>query len=171
MAYARTLLSLTWRMAAGLVAGIVFFDLLDRITRGDASLTLWVAYMASPVLANVGMAFSMILPYVTIRYGPRDRMVRLAWVVFVLGASAARFLLPSFVFAILAAILGVAFCIRMWRGLAAVLIGVVAVGATMSACDDRFPGWYVFAAVTLAVMMLVCSGLRSRLLVSRDAQA
>ena len=166
MAYARTLAALTWRTTAALVAGIVFFDLLDKLTRGDAGLTLWVAYMASPVLANVGAAFLILIPYATVRYGPRDRMVRLAWVTFVLCAIAGRNLSPPSIFAALTAILVVALCIRTWRGPAAVLITVVAVGAGMSACFPGTTGWYPFAVLTLPVMMLVCSGLRKRLAVS-----
>ena len=167
IAYTRTLLHLSWRVAAGFIAGITCLDLLDRATGGSAGFTLVLADMASPVLANIAASLLLVLPYVTVRYGLRDRMVWLAWLLFVPHAIAIFYVSPFFVFTLLVAILAVAFCIRTWRGPAAALIGAVAVGAAISACFPGTTGWDTFAVLTLPVMMLVCSGLRKRLLVSR----
>lgn len=165
-AYARTVVALTWRTAAAFLSGIAFFDLLDRSTGGDAGLTLWVVAMVSPAIANIAVALLLVIPYSTVRYGPRDRMVRLAWLVFVPNVIAASYVSVSFVFAFLIVVSVVALCSKSWRAPAAALIGTVVAGAALSARFDGALGWHAATAATLVITMIVCSGLRKRLLVA-----
>jgi hypothetical protein len=160
MAYLRTLLAFTWRTAAGALAGLAFFPLLDKLTGNGAGFTLWVAYMVSPTLANIGIALLVVVPYVTVRYGLRDRVVWLGWMALVLSAASGFYLSRAGVFAVLGAILIGALSARAWRRPAVTLIGTVAIFAATAACLPVNASGTVVEIVALPIAIICCSLLR-----------
>jgi hypothetical protein len=78
-AYVRTLLSLIWRPLAAFFAGIVFFALLvDRLTFPLMfGFALSYPHISEP-FGDVIFALFFLVPFASIRYGLRDRVVQLA---------------------------------------------------------------------------------------------
>jgi hypothetical protein len=140
MAYARTLIALTWRTAAGFVAGYLSYDVLlscfrlwDQLTNEQhaaASFGLMVIVMkpALTTLILTGLIFAF---YAGVRYGLRDRMALLACAIFLLHLIG--FALDSFLVASLApaAALVCALCVRAWRKPALVYAVTVFIAAAM----------------------------------------
>jgi hypothetical protein len=142
--YIRTLIRLGWRTPVAFACGIAAFRLLASL------IEFWLKHMPGawrdhlgPLLVSVGPALAVAtatlwvgVPYLMVRYGVRDRMVQLAFVLLVLDTVAFLYI-PwlSLACAAAAAIVPVAsLCSRTWRKAAIVLVPSVVAGAATFAC-------------------------------------
>jgi hypothetical protein len=148
-AYTRTLVALTWRIVLALfVADIgrqTIFDLFHfylRVTPADwrNSHGYWLDLLNSsgPLLACIMSTLWFALPFAAVRYGVRDRFVRLTFAVAV-GTTLAFLCIPwaSFVCAVATLVLAAAaFTSRTWRKPLEVLLWSGAAGlATIAAAN------------------------------------
>ena len=158
-AYARTLVTFTWRIVLALfVADIgrqTIFDLFHLYIRHTPAAWRnatgsWLDLLNSsgPLLACVMSTLWFALPFAAVRYGLRDRFVRLTAVV-ALGTTLAFLCIPwaSFVCAVATLILAAAaLTSRTWRKPLEVLLWTGAAGLTMIAAAN---------AVRLRVLVLI----------------
>jgi hypothetical protein len=158
-AYARTLVSFTWRIVLALfVADIgrqTIFDLFHLYIRHTPAAWRnatgsWLDLLNSsgPLLACVMSTLWFALPFAAVRYGLRDRFVRLTAVV-ALGTTLAFLCIPwaSFVCAVATLILAAAaLTSRTWRKPLEVLLWTGAAGLSMIAAAN---------AVRLRVLVLI----------------
>ena len=96
MAYARTLLSLTWRPLTAFFVGIVFFAFLgDRLTFPLMfGFALSYPHISEP-FGDVIFALFFLAPFAAIRYGLRDRVVQLALAFLLLAIGVVSLGLPE----------------------------------------------------------------------------
>jgi hypothetical protein len=149
IAYARTLVSLTWRIVLALfVADIgrqMIFDLFHLYIRHtpdawrDAT-DSWLDLLNStgPVLACIMSTLWFVLPFAAVRYGLRDRFVQLTFAVAV-GTTLAFLAIPWASLACAAVTLvlaAAAFTSRTWRKPLEVLLWTGAAGVTMIAVSS-----------------------------------
>jgi hypothetical protein len=137
-AYLRTLVSLTWRIVLALFVAVVSRELIFDAFHVYTSLTprTWrttdAPYLlnsAGPLLACIMTTLWFVLPFAAVRYGLRDRLVRLTFVV-ALGTTVAFLFIPtaSLLFAATTVAVGAAALFsRTWRRPA---IALAAIGAT-----------------------------------------
>jgi hypothetical protein len=193
--YTRTLISLAWRAPVAFASGILVFNLLTSllerwIIRHPA---LWRTSMQTtpaifhigPLLATATIPLWFALPYAFIRYGSRDRLVRLAALTFLLTTLTFLYLpYASLASAVLsAAILLAAFASATWRRPAIVLMATIATGAAAfvviqnvtSLADQylieyaRLPqlsllAWEIAVLSSMALVAVVCSRMHTLLL-------
>jgi hypothetical protein len=195
-AYARTLVSLTWRIVLALfVADIgrqTIFDLFHLYIghtpaawRNNTGSWLDLLNSSGPLLACIMSTLWFVLPFAVIRYGVRDRFVRLTFAV-ALGATLAFLSIPwaSLLFAVATlALAAAAFLSPTWRKPLEVLLWTGAAGLLMIGAADalrlRVPRALLFVhghgllaanayallfQTGLLVLALVCSRLHRLLL-------
>jgi hypothetical protein len=193
--YARTLISLTWRTPVAFAAGIVILNLLTsfverwiihhptswRTTLHDTP----AIFQIGPLLATLTIPLWFAVPYAIVRYGLRDRFVRLAAAALLLTTGTFLYIpFASLASALLAlAILIAALFSTTWRRPAIVLIATVATGAAAFAAflsaaaigfqfvieyvripQFRLLFWEIAVLTSALIVALVCSRLHRWLL-------
>src|ERR1019366_9589040 len=136
-AYARTIISLGWRTPAAFLFGYFAFELMMwlvpmwiRHTPPAWSSTSLNFARMDPLVDAVTVPLWFALPYGLVRYGMRDRFVRISCVAF--GVATVVFAYPpapSVTAATVIALAGAALVSPVWRRPAFVLISTVAASA------------------------------------------
>jgi hypothetical protein len=191
--YARTLVRLGWRAPVAFVAGFAGFALFMSF------LTFWMLHtppawrnasrifmVTGPMTAIMTVPLWFALPYGAVRYGFRDRFVRLACVLFLTSTTVLFYppaLSPYFAAAALLAVV-TAMLLRAWRMPMIVLAATVAAGmAALVVSSDllsrvyhpyvpdpgafHLRGWIIIrltVAFSLWIAAMVCSRLHGWLL-------
>ena len=135
-AYARTLVSFTWRIVLALVVATIGRQLIENLFH----IYIWHTFAAwrttngsfllssmGPILACIMQTLWFVLPFAAVRYGVRDRFVQLTFAVAV-GTTVALFFVPFASLLCAAAILAlaaVAFASSTWRKPLAILLCTV----------------------------------------------
>ena len=137
MAYARTLVSLSWRAAAAFVAGCAAFSLMcslfvywmhhtppDWRTESGAQIFSTMA----PAIAATTVSLWFALPFGLIRWGTSDRFVRLACALFALATPTLFFppVLSPIITCVVVFGIGVLLFSPIWRGPAVMVVATVA---------------------------------------------
>jgi len=190
-AYARTLVSLTWRIVLALFVADVGRELMFNLANLYFHVTppTWRTSNAPHVLNSVGPLLACImstlwfaLPFAAVRYGVRDRFVRLTFAI-ALGTTVTFLFIPwasLLCAAATVALAAVALFSTNWRKPMEVLAwtgaaGVLAIGAENAARLSFHPQgrighllvneWRMFAfQATLLIVAIVCSRLHGWLL-------
>ena len=144
LAYARTVISFTWRTAAGLLAGFLSYDLLlacfrlwDRLAHDTtrAATGFDIIFIVMPLAYTALVIAGLLLAvYAGVRYGLRDRMALLACMIFL--SHVIGFALDSILVASLApaAVLTCALCVSAWRRPTVIYATTVLITAATFAC-------------------------------------
>jgi hypothetical protein len=197
-AYARTLLSLTWRIVLALFVANVGRELMFNLANLYFHVTppTWrttsaphVLNSAGPLLACVMSTLWFALPFAAVRYGVRDRFVRLTFAV-ALGTTVAFLFIPWASLLCAAAtvtLAAVALFSAIWRKPMEVLAwtgaaGILAIGAENAARLSFHPqgsmghllanNWRMFAfQATLLIVAIVCSRVHRWLLDGSNTSA
>jgi hypothetical protein len=185
-AYARTLVSLTWRIVLALFVAEVGRELMFNLANLYFQVTpsTWRTTNAPHVLNSMGPLLACVmstlwfaLPFAAVRYGVRDRFVRLTFAV-AMGTTVAFLFIPWASLLCAAATVAlalVALFSTTWRKPMEVLawtsvVGVLAIGAENAARLSFHPQgsighllanqWRMFAfQATLLIVAIVCSRL------------
>jgi len=195
-AYARTLVTFTWRIVLALTVAMAgrqilvnsFHDYMAHTPSAWRDATgswLYLLNYSGPLLASITATLWFVLPFAVVRYGRRDRFVRLTFSVAV-GSTLAFLCIPFASLMCAAATLALAAAAlfsRTWRKpLAALLctgafglLSLVAVNAIDSALLSHYPalwtshffrhyGAMLIFRSSLLVVALVCARLHKLLL-------
>jgi hypothetical protein len=197
-AYIRTLVSVGWRTPVAFLFAYCFsnwiatggFSVINSLRRYFFRNT--PSYYPSAIwhipLGDFLLALWFILPFVLVRFGPRDRITLLASAIFLLTIPYFSLRQAGIDFAAIAAtaIILAAICLRTWRGPMIVLLATVAPVTVAILLSPKV--WYVFISrgyslagpqlqrymalyrvIELCVAVVVCSSLYDRLFQKKPA--